>query len=118
MFPAPEVGATIFVFLAAAITVVGVLGMWRVYEKAGQPGWACLVPIYNLIVWLEIAGERWWCILLYLIPGLNVIIHFLVTRDVARRFGRGPLFALGLCCAGFLFYPMLGFGPARYEPQS
>jgi hypothetical protein len=102
--------------ILAGITILGVAGIWRVYEKAGQPGWACLVPIYNLIVLLRIAGERWWCILLFLIPGINVVVHFLVTRDVARRFGRGTLFALGLFWAGFLFYPILGFGRAQYQP--
>jgi hypothetical protein len=111
-----DVVSLLIAMLSTGLVALGVAGMWRVFEKAGQPGWACLVPIYNFVVLLRIAGERWWCILLMIIPGVNIIVHYLVTRDVARRFGKGALFALGLWCAGFVFYPILGFGRAEYEP--
>ena len=102
--------------LSGGLAVITVAGTWRVYEKAGQPGWACLIPVYKFIVLLRIAGERWWCILLMLIPGINAIVYLLIIRDVARRFGKGALFTVGLWCAGFVFYPILGFGRAQYRP--
>jgi uncharacterized protein DUF5684 len=119
MIARADVGSLMIVFLSAlsgGLAVVTLAGTWRVYEKAGKPGWACLVPVYNFIVLLEIAGERWWCILLMIVPGLNAIVYFLVVCDVARRFGKGTLFALGLIFAGFVFYPILGLGRARYQP--
>jgi hypothetical protein len=103
------------VLAAFVAVVVALAGTWRVYEKAGQPGWASLVPIYNIIVLLRIAGERWWCILLMAIPGVNAVVYLLLCIDVAKRFGRGALFGLGLCWAGALFFPILGFGNAQYQ---
>jgi hypothetical protein len=116
MISGADFGILITAVLTVAVSVLGVAGMWRVYEKAGEPGWACLVPIYNFIVLLRIAGERWWCIFLLLIPGINAAVYLLVTLDVARRFGKGILFGLGLLWAGFVFYPILGFGNAKYQP--
>ena len=103
--------------ISVGILVFVTAGTWRAYEKAGEPGWACLVPIYNLIVLLRIAGERWWCILLFMIPVINVVVHLLISRDVARRFGKGTLFGVGLFFAGFVFYPILGFGRAQYQNE-
>jgi hypothetical protein len=110
-----EMSSVVIKLISIGALILVAAGTWRVYEKAGEPGWASLIPIYNLIVWLRIAGERWWCILLYAIPGINVIVHILVLRDVARRFGKGALFAVGLCIAGFVFLPILGFGGAEYQ---
>ena len=96
------------------LLLLSVAGTWAIFEKAGRRGWACLVPIYNFIVLLEIAGERWWCLLLMLIPGVNIAVNFLVWRDVAKRFGKGTAFGAGLCFLGFVFCPILGFGRAQY----
>ena len=98
-----------------AFAILSVVGMWRVCEKAGEHGWACLVPIYNMIVWLRIAGERWWCLLLYILPGIGIVVHILVMRNVAKRFGKSGLFGIGLAFAGALFFPILGFGRAEYQ---
>ncbi len=112
----PDTAVSLVVALIAlGAVVIAAAGTWRVYEKAGEPGWASLVPIYNIIVLLRIAGERWWCILLFIIPGLNVAVHLLLCIDVAKRFGKGVPFGLGLCWAGALFFPILGFGNAQYQ---
>ena len=92
------------------------IGMWKVFVKAGKPGWAAIIPIYNMIVLLEIAGKPLWWIILLLIPFVNIIVIIIVLVALARNFGKGVGFALGLLILPFIFYPILGFGDARYQP--
>ncbi len=90
-------------------------GMWKTFEKAGQPGWAALVPIYNIIVLLEIVNRPlWWAVLLFL-PCANIIAGVIIQMDVAKAFGKDALWGIGLAFLGFVFWPMLGFGDARYQ---
>lgn len=99
-----------------AIALVVVIGGWKVFEKAGQPGWAILVPIYNLYVMLQIAGRPGWWLILYLIPLVNLIIMIVVAIDIAKAFGQSAAFGFFLL---FLFcgigYLVLGFGDYRYQ---
>jgi len=90
--------------------------IWKVFEKAGKPGWAAIVPIYNLIVILEIAGKPIWWIILMLIPLVNIIVGFMVYTSIAANFGKGMGFALGMIFLPFIFFPILGFGDAQYRP--
>ena len=99
-----------------AIALVVIVALWKVFEKAGEPGWAAIIPIYNMIVLLKIAGRPLWWIVLLLIPFVNIVAAILVSIDIARRFGNGTGFGLGLAFLGFIFYPILGFGDARYQP--
>src|SRR4029077_19495129 len=87
-----------------------IIGMWMVFGKAGEPGWAAIIPIYNTIVLLKIAGRPLWWLILFFVPFVNVIIIILVSIDVARKFGKGAGFGIGLAILGFIFYPLLGFG--------
>ncbi|MBT8453053.1 MAG: signal peptidase I [Deltaproteobacteria bacterium] len=89
--------------------------LWKIFEKAGKPGWAAIIPIYNVIVLLEIVGRPWWWIILGLIPVVNLVIGFLVALDLSRSFGHDLAFALGLFFLGFIFYPILAFGGGRYQ---
>jgi hypothetical protein len=88
---------------------------WRIFEKAGKPGWAAVIPIYNVIVLLEVVGRPWWWFLLLLIPIVNFVVGFLLALDLSRSFGHDLAFALGLFFLGFIFYPILAFGSDRYE---
>jgi hypothetical protein len=108
-------GAMIFLLVELAFVVLMIAGMWKVFTKAGKPGWASIIPIYNLIVLLQIAGRPIWWIILYLIPIVNIVIAILVTVDVAKRFGKGAGFAVGMVFLPFIFYPILGFGDAQYQ---
>lgn len=99
------------------ISLVGAIGKWKVFEKAGQPGWGCIVPIYNYVLLLRVARRPWWFLLIYLIPGINLIPFILVPLDVARHFDKSGSFGLGLLTLGIVFYPILGFGDARYGPS-
>lgn len=88
---------------------------WRIFEKAGKPGWAAIIPIYNVIVLLEIVGRPWWWLLLLFIPIVNVVVGFLLALDLSRSFGHDVAFALGLLFLGFIFYPILAFGGDTYQ---
>jgi hypothetical protein len=103
------VGLAIVVFLIAA--------MWTVFTKAGQPGWACLVPFYNAVILCRIAGRPGWWVLLMCIPFVNLVIAILVAIDLAKNFGKSTPFGVGLALLGFIFMPMLAWGDATYAPQ-
>jgi Family of unknown function (DUF5684) len=98
-----------------AIIVAIIAGIWKVFVKAGKPGWAAIIPIYNVIVLLEIAGKPLWWIILFFIPLVNIIMAILVSIAVARKFGKSDGFGVGLALLGFIFYPILGFGDAQYQ---
>ena len=104
----------VLLFYAALILPI-VAGMWAVFAKAGQPGWAALVPIYNIYVMCTIAGKPGWWTLLCLIPCANIIVFFLVCLGIAKAFGRDIGTAIGLYLLGFVFWPILGFGSAQYK---
>jgi Family of unknown function (DUF5684) len=89
--------------------------MWKVYEKAGKPGWAAIVPIYNTIVLLQIGGKPVWWILLFLVPLVNIVIAIIMHIGVARGFGKGVGFGWGLALLGFIFFPILAWGDAEYQ---
>ncbi|MDB5339261.1 MAG: hypothetical protein JWN70_4880 [Planctomycetaceae bacterium] len=109
-------GAGFYVFMAIylAIVVLVIVGLWKMFEKAGKPGWAAIVPIYNLVVLLDIVGRPIWWVLLYFIPCVNFIIPIVVAIDLAKSFGKGTGYGLGVAFLPFIFIPMLGFGSARY----
>jgi len=107
--------ALVIVALELAIFVAIIAGFWKVFVKAGKPGWAAIVPIYNVIVLLEIAGKPLWWILLFFIPLVNLIMAIIVGIAVAKNFGKSDAFGIGLGLLGFIFYPILGFGDAQYQ---
>ncbi len=100
------------VWMAVIVTVIA--GMWRVFSKAGQPGWGVLVPIYNVFLMCKIAQRpAWWLILLF-VPVVNLIIGVIMSIDIAKHFGKGTGFGVGLALLGVIFYPILGFSSAQY----
>lgn len=108
-------GGLIFTILYLGLIIVAIAGIWKTFSKAGKPGWASIIPIYNVVVLLEIVGKPIWWILLLFIPFVNFLIAILIALDVARVFGRGAGFGLGIAFLPFIFYPILGFGSARYR---
>jgi hypothetical protein len=98
-----------------AIIVLMVAAMWKIFTKAGKPGWAAIVPIYNIIVLLEIAGKPLWWIVLMLIPFVNLIVAVMVLASVARKFGKGIGFLLGMIFLAPIFYPVLAWGDSQYN---
>lgn len=102
-----------------AVIVLMIASMWKIFVKAGKPGWYSLIPIYNIIVLLEICGKPMWWIVLFLIPIVNIVVMILLVIALAKSFGKDAVFAVGLILLGFVFYPILAFGDAKYVgPQS
>lgn len=104
--------AMVLVYLAVILAVVA--GVWKIFTKAGKPGWAALIPIYNLVVLLEITGQPLWYIVLYLIPCTAPIAAVIVALELSKRFGQGVGFGLGLAFLAPVFLPLLGFGSYQY----
>ncbi len=101
--------------------VVCLIGMWKVFTKAGQPGWAVLIPIYNVIVLLRVAGLPWyWVFALFLqiIPIIGllaiVVLAVMCLHRISTRFGQGVGFTIGLTLLGPIFWLILGFGDSKY----
>jgi len=97
-----------------AVIVLLIASVWKVFVKAGKPGWAAIIPIYNAIVLLEIVGKPVWWIILLFIPFVNIIIAIIVYHQLSLSFGQGVGFTIGLLLLGVVFLPILGFGDAKY----
>jgi len=111
-------GIVILIIIYIAIVLFLIVSMWKVFEKAGQPGWGVLIPIYNIYLLLQIAGRPGWWLILYLIPFVNFVIAIIVSIDIAKNFGKETGFGLGLAFLGIIFYPILAFGSAQYQGAS
>src|SRR5512144_537571 len=94
----PGAGTYIFAIL---VVVVLIAAMWKVFTKAGKPGWAAIIPIYNIIVLLEIAGKPAWWVIPFLIPIVGFIMTIITYVALAEKFGKGGGFAVGLVLLGF-----------------
>ncbi|MCL4795888.1 MAG: hypothetical protein KJZ84_15110 [Bryobacteraceae bacterium] len=104
----------LFMLFWLAVVVVMIAAVWKVFAKAGQPGWAAIVPIYNVIVLMKIVGRPTWWVVLFFIPLVNFVVAILVCMDLAKSFGQGAGFGIGLLLLAPIFYLILGFGGARY----
>jgi len=108
-------GMGLVMLLISLIPVIlFIVCMWKLFAKAAKPGWASLVPIYNTIVMIEIAGKPLWWFVLLLIPFVNVVFGIILMVALARNFGKGGGYAAGLILLPIVFFPMLAFGKAAY----
>tara|TARA_B100000575_G_scaffold292370_1_gene300525 strand:+ start:483 stop:839 length:357 start_codon:yes stop_codon:yes gene_type:complete len=103
-----------------AVVYFGVLlltfvSLWRVHTKAGRPGWACLIPIYNLVVLVQIASRPLWWVILFFIPCIGIPFYVITMVDIAKAFGKGTGFGIGLLILAPIFLPILAFGSAEYK---
>ena len=98
------------------LTILWIVALWKIFSKAGQPGWAAIVPIYNYIVWCKIVGRPAWWVLLLLI--CFPIFYIILSIDLAKSFGKGVGFGIGLILLPFIFALILGFGSAQYQGPS
>jgi len=104
--------------------VVVLIGMWKVFTKAGQPGWAVLIPVYNIIVLLRVAGLPWYwvfAVFLPIIPILGVLAYMVLAvmclHRISTRFGQGVGFTIGLTLLSPIFFLILGFGSSKYVAE-
>jgi hypothetical protein len=112
----------ISVVIYAAVIVFEIAALWKVFVKAAQPGWAAIIPIYNLYILLKVIGRPPWWLLLFLagiiVPFLGwillIVIGIIIAIDLAKSFAKSSGFAVGLFFLNFIFVPILGFGDSRY----
>ena len=108
------VGAMIGGLIYLAVIGLMVASLWKIFSKAGKPGWASIVPIYNSVVMLQVAGKPVWWLVLMFIPFVNFVVGLLTVVGLAKNFGKGTGFALGMIFLSPIFFPMLAFGDAEY----
>ena len=106
----------VFWICYTAYAILIIAAWWKIFSKAGQPGWAAIIPIYNWIVWCKIVGRPAWWVLLLLI--CFPIFFIILSIDLAKSFGKGVGFAVGLILLSIIFFPILGFGSATYQGPS
>jgi len=109
-------GAGPLLIVPLAIVIFMIAAVWKVFTKAGRPGWAVLIPIYNAYILLKIGGKPGWWLLLMFIPIVNIVIWILALAGLSTNFSKGGGFVIGLLLLPFIFYAILGFGSAKYTP--
>jgi len=106
----------VIVPIYGVILIVLIVANWKLFAKAGQPGWASIIPIYNLVVLLQIVGRpTWWIAAILFCPPVGLVFSVIMMVDLAKSFGKGGGFAAGLILLGFIFFPILAFGSSQYQ---
>ncbi len=115
----------VLLIISLVLGIATIAGMWKVFTKAGKPGWAAIVPIYNLYILLQIVGRpTWWLLLLLLsfIPFVGsiavLVVMIIVSNDLSKSFGKGVGMTVAQVLVPFVAYPILGFGSAKYGGPS
>jgi hypothetical protein len=111
--PAPPQISPVVWVIYIAISILMIAAMWKIFAKAGQPGWAAIIPIVNLFFLCKVAGRPAWWIVLWFICA--PVVYIILCIDVAKRFGKGAGFGVGMIFLPFIFFPILGFGSAQYQ---
>lgn len=105
--------------ISLILGIITIVAMWKIFKKAGKPGWASIIPIYNSVVMFQICGMNPWLLLLAIIPFVNFvtapILAILINVNLAKKFGKGGGFAVGLIFLNFIFTLILAFGDSEYQ---
>lgn len=111
-------GSIVYTLVVLAIAIVVLVGLWKVFEKAGKPGWAAIVPLYNCYCLFEMTFGTGWLFLLMFVPCVGAIMMIIMWVKLAMAFDKGVGFGIGILFLPFIFVPMLGFGDAQYVGPS
>ena len=112
------VGSMVWILVELALIAFYMYCMWRIFVKAGKPGWAAIVPVYNILIELEITRLPWWFIFLMFVPAANFVIAIFILFSMAKVFGKSTAFGFGLLFLGFVFIPILAFGKDQYDSSA
>ena len=102
-------GSIVTLVISLLVCVLMIVSIWKIYTKCGKPGWASIVPIYNIIVLLEIVELPVWYIILCFIPFANIYVAIKIYLGLAKRFGKTAGFAIGMIFLPLIFFPILAF---------
>lgn len=105
---------TVYAVIALAVAVISIVAQWKIFVKAGKPGWGAIVPFYNMYCLFEMTFGTGWLFLLSFVPCVNVVITIIMWIKLAQAFGKGVGFGIGILFLPVIFLPMLGFGDAQY----
>ncbi len=103
------------IILICVIALFQIIAQWKVFTKAGQPGWACIIPIYNIYIMTKIAGKPGIWVLWMIIPLVNLVFIIWLYNMISKSFGHDEGFTVGLILLGIIFWPILGFGSSKYQ---
>lgn len=106
--------AAMIYFASLVFSILAIIGLWKMFKKAGEPGWCAIIPFVNVYKLFKIAWGSGWLFLLCFIPIVNIVMGIMVSIKLARAFGKGTGFAVGLIFLPSIFYMILGFGDAVY----
>ena len=107
-----------YTFLSLVMAIISIIALWKIFEKANEPGWASIIPFYNLYVLFKIVWGKGWYFLLLLIPIANIVIAIIHVFKLAKVFDKGTGFGFGLLFLPFIFNLILAFGDAQYQGPS
>ncbi|MGN0497410.1 MAG: DUF5684 domain-containing protein [Lachnospiraceae bacterium] len=106
---------TVMMILAIIVSIISIVALWKIFSKAGEPGWAAIVPFYNNYVLFKITMGNGWLFLLMFVPLVNIVMSFMVIFKLAKVFGHGIGFGFGLLFLQVIFLLILAFGSSEYE---
>ena len=115
LFGAIAAMGVMFYIISLLIAVFAIICQWKIFTKAGKPGWASLIPIYNMVVLFQVANMNPWLLLLMLIPIANIIVMILLYVNLAKAFGKGGGFAVGLLFLNIIFMAILAFDSSEHQ---
>ena len=104
----------VYMVIVLAVAVISLVGMWKIFVKAGKPGWGAIIPFYNMYCLFEMSFGTGWLFLLCLVPCVNVVITIIMWIKLAQAFGKGAAYGIGILFLPVVSLPMLGFGDAQY----
>ena len=111
-----------YAFIVFIIAILTIIANWKIFTKAGEKGWKSIIPIYNMVILFRISGISPWWILLYLlapVPIIGLVVSFglmiYLYLNLAKAFGKGAGFTVGLILLNTIFVMILGFGSSEYQ---
>lgn len=113
-YDAASAGMLIYSLIMLVIAVIAIIALWKIFDKAGKPGWGAIIPFYNLYLLYDIAFGSGWFFLLSFIPFVNAIISIILMFKLAKSFGKGVGFGFGLLFLYPIFMLILAFGNSEY----
>ncbi|MDD4036270.1 MAG: DUF5684 domain-containing protein [Bacilli bacterium] len=109
----------IIILIGLAVAIINLVSLWKIFKKANKPGWAAIIPIYNIVVLLQITNIPVWTIVVLFIPLINAvggaILNILICVQLAKAFKKEDAFIIGLILVPIIFYPILAFGKSEYS---